>query len=89
LRGRRTIDARGKLVLPGVIDAHVHLETSTGKLETADDFASGTTAAAFGGVTTIIDFAMQDRGAPCWRRSSAAAPQLSGARRWTSACTAR
>jgi dihydropyrimidinase len=62
LKGRRTLDARGKLVLPGVIDAHVHLETSTGKLDTADDFASGTTAASFGGVTTVIDFAMQAKG---------------------------
>jgi dihydropyrimidinase len=62
LKGRRTIDARGKLVLPGVIDAHVHLEASAGKLTSADDFASGTVAAAFGGVTTVIAFAMPAEG---------------------------
>jgi dihydropyrimidinase len=62
LSGRRTLDARGKLVLPGVIDAHVHMELEAGRARTADDFASGSVAGAFGGVTTMIDFATQARG---------------------------
>ena len=62
LRGKRTIDARGKLVLPGVIDVHVHMEMPVGRMRTADDFASGSVAGAFGGVTTMIDFAIQPRG---------------------------
>ncbi len=52
----RTVDARGKLVLPGGIDVHVHLPWPTGALISTDDFASGTKAAAFGGVTTVLDF---------------------------------
>jgi dihydropyrimidinase len=62
LEAARVIDARGKLVLPGAIDAHVHLELAVGRLVSADDFASGTRAAAFGGVTTVIDFALQAKG---------------------------
>ena len=62
LAAKRVIDARGKLVLPGAIDAHVHMELPVGRLVSADDFASGTRAAAFGGVTTIIDFAIQAKG---------------------------
>lgn len=62
LRGKRTIDARGKLVLPGVIDVHVHMEMPVGRLHTADDFSSGSIAGAFGGVTTMIDFAIQPKG---------------------------
>lgn len=53
----QVIDASGKLVLPGIIDAHVHMQImQQGKYPTADDFQSGTCAAAAGGVTTIIDF---------------------------------
>jgi len=61
--GRRDIDARGRLVLPGGIDSHCHIEqlSSMGKM-TADDFYSGTVAAAFGGTTTVIPFAAQHRG---------------------------
>jgi dihydropyrimidinase len=57
-----TIDATGKYVLPGGIDAHTHLDMPFGGTVTADDFESGTLAAAFGGTTTIIDFAIQSRG---------------------------
>ena len=51
------IDAKGHLVLPGAIDAHVHLELPVGDTVSSDDFVSGTRAAALGGVTTLIDFA--------------------------------
>lgn len=55
--GTPVIDAAGRLVMPGVIDAHVHLEdVGDNGTRTADDFASGTRAAAAGGTTTVIDF---------------------------------
>ncbi len=57
LRGRDTLDAAGKLVLPGAIDEHVHLEMPVGEFASSDDFFTGTVAAACGGTTTIIDFA--------------------------------
>ncbi len=53
------IDADGLLVLPGVIDAHVHIALDTGIYRTPDDWFSGTRAAACGGVTTVVDFATQ------------------------------
>ncbi len=56
------IDASNKIVMPGVIDSHVHLELPVGRTVSCDDFASGSVAAAFGGVTTLIDFATQKRG---------------------------
>ena len=58
------VDATGHLVMPGGIDTHVHLAHPIDRMgiETADDFYSGTVAAACGGVTTIIDFALQRRG---------------------------
>src|ERR1700726_1105484 len=57
------VDASGKLVLPGGIDSHVHLSQPSGPgIVMADDFASGTRAAAFGGNTTVLPFAMQQKG---------------------------
>lgn len=56
------IDASGKYVFPGGIDPHTHLEMPFGGTVTADDFATGTTAAAFGGTTTIVDFCLTTRG---------------------------
>ncbi|MFT6590819.1 MAG: dihydropyrimidinase [Rhodoferax sp.] len=53
------IDATGLYVLPGGVDTHVHLENVIGTTVTCDTFASGTRAAAFGGTTTIVDFALQ------------------------------
>ena len=51
--GAKVIDAKWKLVLPGGIDPHTHLEQSVGSFCTADDFYSGTCAAVAGGTTTI------------------------------------
>jgi dihydropyrimidinase len=58
----KVIDAAGKYVLPGGIDVHTHMDMPFGGSTSADDFATGTTAAAFGGTTTIVDFAIQYRG---------------------------
>ena len=58
--GKREIDAKGKYVFPGGIDVHVHLQLPFCGTVSADGFASGTRAAARGGVTTLIDFAIQD-----------------------------
>src|SRR4051794_7126531 len=71
----RTIDASGRYVLPGCVDVHPHMDLAVvgnfdpaeerGDFEsesTADDFASGAVAAAFGGTTTIVDFAEQAPG---------------------------
>src|SRR2546423_2864283 len=58
----RTIDASGKLVIPGAIDPHVHMELPFGGTVSSDDFKTGTIAAAFGGTTSIIDFAIQYKG---------------------------
>jgi dihydropyrimidinase len=62
VEGKATIDASGKLVLPGVIDVHVHMEIPFCGTVSSDDFTSGSVAAAFGGVTTMIDFAIQTKG---------------------------
>jgi dihydropyrimidinase len=58
----KVLDAPGMLVMPGGIDAHTHLDMPFGGTTSADDFESGTIAAAFGGTTTLIDFAIQQKG---------------------------
>ena len=62
LQADKTIDASGKYVLPGGIDVHTHLDMPFGGTTSADDFESGTRAAAFGGTTSVVDFAIQYRG---------------------------
>ncbi len=58
-----TIDASGKLVLPGLVDPHTHLDMPFGGTTTIDDVQSGQTAAAFGGTTCHVDFCIQPQGA--------------------------
>jgi dihydropyrimidinase len=60
--GARVIDAGGCIVFPGVVDPHTHIQLDTGIYQTADDWEIGTRTAAFGGVTTVIDFATQFQG---------------------------
>jgi dihydropyrimidinase len=57
-----TIDAAGRWVIPGGIDVHTHMELPFGGTYAKDTFESGSTAAAFGGTTTIVDFAVQSKG---------------------------
>jgi len=57
-----TIDAAGRYVIPGGIDVHTHMELPFGGTFAKDTFETGTRAAAFGGTTTIVDFAVQSRG---------------------------
>ncbi len=70
------LDAAGCYVLPGGVDAHVHLQMAVGEFTSTDDFYTGTMAAACGGTTTVVDFATQQRGqsllrAAAWRRAEA------------------
>jgi dihydropyrimidinase len=58
----KAIDATGMYVIPGGVDAHTHLDMPFGGTMSADDFETGTRAAAFGGTTSIVDFAIQARG---------------------------
>src|ERR687887_427094 len=58
----KTIDARGKYVLPGGVDPHTHLDMPFGGTITCDDFESGQTSAAFGGTTCHVDFVIQPKG---------------------------
>jgi dihydropyrimidinase len=62
LQADKVIDAAGKLVIPGGVDPHTHMEFPFGGTTASDDFRTGTIAAAHGGTTTIIDFAIQYRG---------------------------
>src|SRR5437868_13181450 len=56
------VEAAGKYVIPGGIDAHTHMEMPFGGTEASDTFETGTRAAAWGGTTTVVDFAVQTAG---------------------------
>ena len=58
----KTIDAKGMYVIPGGIDVHTHLDMPFGGSNSVDNFESGTIAAAMGGTTSVVDFAIQERG---------------------------
>ena len=77
--GTQVIDCKGKLVLPGAIDAHTHLAMPFGGTISTDDYETGTRAAAAGGTTTVFDFILQDFGETfpdaIKRRDTIAAPQ--------------
>ena len=55
----QVVDATSKYVIPGGIDAHTHMEMPFGGTNASDTFATGTTAAAWGGTTSIVDFVVQ------------------------------
>ena len=73
----RVVDATGRYVLPGGVDVHTHMELQTPYAVASDDFATGTAAAAWGGTTTIVDYAGHDYGEPLlaglarWRQKAA------------------
>ncbi len=62
LSGREVVDATGYYVLPGFVDAHVHLSLPVGDMVSSDDFTTGTIAAACGGTTTVLDFITPEPG---------------------------
>ena len=62
MQADRTLDAAGRYVIPGGIDPHTHIDMPFGGTVSADDFETGTRAAAHGGTTTLIDFAIQTKG---------------------------
>ena len=61
-KAARTIDAAGCYVMPGGVDVHTHLDSPVYNFFSADDFRTGTIAAACGGTTTLIDFCAQEKG---------------------------
>ena len=77
--GDPVVDASGRLVVPGGVDAHTHLHLQIGAAAVSDDFASGTAAAAVGGTTTVIEYVTTARGPrpldalARWRRKAEAA----------------
>ena len=72
------VDAKGMYVFPGAIDVHVHLQLPFGGTISADDFDNGTKAAAMGGVTTVLDFAIQQKGHPIMEAVNARRQEADG-----------
>ena len=62
VEAERVVEATGRYVLPGCVDVHTHMDVAFQGVSACDDFTSGTVAAAFGGTTTIVDFAEQPQG---------------------------
>ena len=62
LEGDTVLDCAGLIIVPGAIDVHTHFETKLGDMATADDYESGSRAAALGGITTYLNYAFQDQG---------------------------
>ena len=62
MQADKVIDASGKYVIPGGVDVHTHMDMPFGGTTSSDDFETGTRAAAFGGTTCLIDFAIQTKG---------------------------
>jgi len=75
------VDAAGKLIMPGGVDAHVHLDMPMGDTVSSDDHYTGTKAAAFGGTTTVIDFISQDE-APLQKISTPGTKRRTPRLRW-------
>lgn len=67
--GTEIIQAEGLCILPGIIDTHTHFHLESRGTVTADSFAEGSKCAAFGGVTTVIDFAAYRSCTTCWKTS--------------------
>ncbi len=78
LAGRRELDADGLYVLPGAIDAHVHMRTQRPQFVYDDTWETGSTAAAFGGVTTMVDQAQVEPGTPLREGLAARLPEAVG-----------
>ena len=62
MQAKKVIDARGKYVLPGMIDSHAHIQTGVGERKSGDTYYTGSIAAAYGGTTSFVDFAFLNEG---------------------------
>lgn len=82
LSGRETLDASGRLVIPGGVDPHVHFEMPTPVTRTADDWSQGSLAALCGGTTTVVDFVEPEDDQPLMDAARARRAQADG-RSWT------